>query len=72
MLPVLTSPRGRILGGALIPVGPVVSRFRTSGRTDELEDAAETLREDGPFCEPAGIENPTTDEVGRRDLDDDA
>lgn len=59
MFPLFTSPRGRILSlPALAPVGPVVNSESSS---DFLE--GETGRAVGVGS--AGMENPTTDEVGR-------
>ena len=64
----LIRPLGRIFGGGLGPVGPLFKRFRTSGRTVPAEVFVED-EADGPLSAPAGMEIPTTVDVGRRDLD---
>lgn len=70
MFPVLINPRGRIFSGGLGPEGPTFKRLSTSGRT-ELVEPFDVEGVDAPFCRPAGIENPTTVEVGRRDFEED-
>ena len=67
MLPVLIIPRGRILVCKDGPLGPVV---RSARRSDFW--LGDTGIDEGASA--AGIEKPTTDEVGRvlRALDDDA
>lgn len=50
-------------------MGPVLKRLSSSGRT---WSAADVDWDGVPFGMPAGMEKPTTDDVGRRDLDDEA
>lgn len=57
MFPLLTSPRGRILVLALEPLGIVVNRLTSS-------DFFEGETGGGPEGNVAGMEKPTTDEVG--------
>ena len=57
------------MGGAANPVGPWFRSLSSSGCTG-CPDAVTCDAE--PLGRPAGIEKPTTDEVGRRDFDEDA
>lgn len=53
-------------------MGPEVKSVSTSGRTVDPEADEGPPCDGDPFCRPAGIENPTTDDVGRRVFEDDA
>ena len=72
MFPVLTSPRGRIFGGGAEPVGPELMRLRSSGRAGDVEEEPEALEPEEGGRPDAGMEKPTTEDVGRRDLEDEA
>lgn len=74
ILPVLMSPRGRIFMAAATltadPEGPSLSRRNSSLRFADPTDALVVADGDPPAV--AGMENPTTLDTGRRDLEDDA
>lgn len=61
MLPVFTSPRGRILDRERLFAEPFESNVRSSST---FEGDVKVGLTENPFC-CAGTEKPTTDDVGR-------